>query len=70
MVPLSASLVVLLRRHRKEQNERRQVAGEAWVDAEYVFDRGDGRPVDPDALGRASRGDHIGDRIAMRPRVP
>jgi integrase len=54
-VPLPASLVAMLRRHRAEQNERRLIAGEAWGRGDYVFDRGDGRPVDPDAFGRAFR---------------
>jgi len=54
-VPLSGSLVAMLRRHRWEQNERRLLSGEAWHDREFVFDRGDGRPVDPDGFGRAFR---------------
>jgi integrase len=54
-VPLSASLVALLRAHRKGQLQRRLLAGEAWHDGDYVFDRGDGRPVDPDVFGRAFR---------------
>jgi integrase len=28
---------------------------EGWHGGEYVFDRGDGRPVDPDGFGRAFR---------------
>jgi hypothetical protein len=32
-VPLSASLIALLRRHRKEQNERRLLAGKAFRSA-------------------------------------
>jgi integrase len=30
-------------------------AGPAWADGDYVFDRGDGRPVDPDTFGDAFR---------------
>jgi integrase len=54
-VPLSASLAALFRRQRADQNERRLLAGEAWDPGEWVFDRGDGRPVDPDAFGKAYR---------------
>jgi integrase len=54
-VPLSVSLVAILRAHRKEQLERRLLAGAAWAEGDYVFDRGDGRPVDPDAFGAAFR---------------
>jgi integrase len=38
-----------------EQLERRLVAGPAWVAGDYVFDRGDGHPIDPDALSKAFR---------------
>jgi integrase len=44
-----------VRRHRAEQNERRLLAGPAWHPGDFVFDRGDGRPIDPDAFGRAFR---------------
>lgn len=54
-VPVPGSIVALLRRHRTEQSERRLLAGAAWHDADFVFDRGDGRPMDPDALGAAFR---------------
>lgn len=53
MVPLPASVASVLRRVRVEQNERRLVAGAAWSDGGYVFDRGDGRPMDPDDLTKA-----------------
>jgi len=53
-VPLSPSLVTLLRAHRASQLERRLLVGPAWT-GEYVFDRGDGRPMDPDAFGKAFR---------------
>ena len=55
VVPLPASLTAALRRSRTEQAERRLLAGPAWNAGEYVFDRGDGRPVDPDAFGKAYR---------------
>jgi integrase len=54
-VPMPPTLVAMLRTHRDEQVERRGLAGQAWSDGEYVFDRGDGRPVDPDRLGKAYR---------------
>lgn len=54
-VPLSGALISMLRHHRKEQTERRLLAGQAWNEGDFVFDRGDGRPVDPDAFGAAFR---------------
>jgi integrase len=63
-VPLSSSLVALLREQRKDQNERRLVMGSAWADTDFVFDRGDGRPVDPDAFGAAFR--RARDRIGLQ----
>lgn len=53
-VPLPASLAGMLKTHRASQVERRLLVGPAWA-GEYVFDRGDGRPVDPDAFGKAFR---------------
>jgi integrase len=55
VVPLSASVVAALRQVRADQRERRMLAGPAWPAGEYVFDRGDGRPIDPDAFGKAFR---------------
>lgn len=52
-VPLPASLVALLRTHRASQLERRLLVGPAWT-GEYVFDRGDGRPITPTHSGRHS----------------
>jgi integrase len=52
-VPLPPDLAALLRRHRAEQTERRLLSGPAWHGGEYVFDSGTGRPIDPDALGKA-----------------
>jgi integrase len=45
----------MLRRHRKEQAERRLFLGEDWADADALVDRGEGRPMDPDALSKAFR---------------
>jgi integrase len=54
-VPIPPVLAATMKKHRTEQTERRLLAGPAWHPGEYVFDRGDGRPVDPDAFGRAFR---------------
>lgn len=52
-VPLPASVVPMLRRVRTEQAERRLLCGPAWSDEGYVFDGGNGQPLDPDALTHA-----------------
>jgi len=52
-VPLSASVVALLRRHRRQQHERRLIVGPAWKDGDYLFDSGYGKPMEPDALSHA-----------------
>jgi integrase len=54
-VPLPPSLVEALRSHRAEQNARRLIAGRAWHVGEFVFDRGDGQPLDPDTFSKAFR---------------
>ncbi len=43
-VGLPPAAVALLRRHRREQLERRVLLGEAWTDLDLVIDRGDGEP--------------------------
>jgi integrase len=52
-VPLPASVVAMLRKVRAEQRERRMIAGPAWVDEGFVFDRGNGGPIDPDSFSKA-----------------
>lgn len=52
-VALPPATVAILRRHRKEQAQRRLLLGEAWHDLGLVIDQGDGRPFSPDALSRA-----------------
>jgi integrase len=52
-VALPPITVEILRRHRKEQAERRLLAGEAWQDVDFVTDQGDGGPLSPDAVSRA-----------------
>jgi integrase len=54
-IPLPASIVPVLRGVRASQTERRLIAGPGWSDGDYVFDRGDGRPIDPDTLGKGFR---------------
>lgn len=41
-----------LRRHRKHQNERRLQLGDAWSELGLINDRGDGRPLRPDAVSK------------------
>jgi integrase len=55
VVPLPASMVDALRRHRVDQNERRLIAGPAWHAGEFIFERGDGQPLDPDTFSKAFR---------------
>jgi integrase len=42
-----------LRRHRKEQTERRLLLGAAWHELDLVCDRGDGEHLDPDGFSHA-----------------
>jgi hypothetical protein len=51
-VGLPPAAIALLRRHRKEQLERRVLLGEDWADLDLVIDRGDGEPFPPDSLSR------------------
>lgn len=46
-IALPPSTVVALKRHRKDQNERRLLCGEAWQETDLVVDRGDGGSVHP-----------------------
>ena len=52
-VSLPAFTVAALRAHKKAQNERRLLCGEAWQDFGLVVDRGDGGAVNPDSLSHA-----------------
>ena len=52
-ISLPPSTVAALRRHRKDQAERRLLCGEAWQDSGVVVDRGDGGAVHPDSLSHA-----------------
>ncbi len=63
-VALPAFGVEVLRVHRKEQAERRLLAGPAWQDFDLVIDRGDGQPMDPGHLS------HAFGRIARRVGLP
>lgn len=52
-IALPASTVTALRRHRRDQAERRLLLGEAWQDGDLVMDRGDGKGVNPDSVSHA-----------------
>lgn len=52
-IALPPFAVEVLRTHRREQNERRLLLGEAWQDLDLVIDRGDGAPVAPDVFSRS-----------------
>ena len=52
-IHLPSSTVAALRRHRREQAERRLLCGQAWQDTDLVVDRGDGGPVNPDTVSHA-----------------
>jgi integrase len=52
-ISLPPFTVTALRRHRKDQAERRLLCGKAWQDSGLVVDRGDGRPVHADSLSHA-----------------
>lgn len=55
VVTLPPSTAAVLRAARAEQAERRLLAVPAWSDGGFVFDRGDGRPIDPDTFSKAFR---------------
>lgn len=48
-ISLPAFAVERLRRHRREQAERRLLVGPGWADRDLVCERGDGRPLQPDS---------------------
>ena len=52
-VPIPPALIASLRRHRREQTERRLVLGEAWQDFGLICDRGDGTWIRPTTLSHA-----------------
>jgi integrase len=49
---LPGFLTEALRSHKKLQNERRLMLGEAWNDLDLVCDRGDGLPLRPDTTSK------------------
>ena len=55
-ISLPPSVVEQLRRHRKEQAERRLLAGPAWSDLDLVVDRGDGSTSIPTPSATRTRG--------------
>lgn len=44
MVPLSAALVEMLKKHKVEQNKRRLFLGDMWADYDLVFPTSKGKP--------------------------
>jgi integrase len=52
-IALPTGTVAILRRHRKEQTERRLKMGEAWADLDLVLDLGDGSLLSPNGLSRS-----------------
>ncbi len=52
-VQLLPVVVERLRHHRKAQAAQRLALGAAWQDNDLVCERGDGSPIDPDALTKA-----------------
>jgi integrase len=51
-IPLPATLVDVLREHRRRQLEERLHAGPAWQEGDFVFAQPDGRPLSTRTLGR------------------
>jgi integrase len=49
-VSLPSFVIHALRKHKKEQGERRLVVGSAWQDLDLVVERGDGLPVRTSSL--------------------
>lgn len=49
-VSLPGFVVHALRKHKKEQSERRLIVGSAWHDLDLVVERGDGQPVGTQSL--------------------
>jgi integrase len=54
-IELGPKLVARLKRHGTAQAERRLFIGPDWIDGDLVCDRGDGGPLDPDAMTRATK---------------
>lgn len=61
-VTLPPMTVVALRAHRKAQAERRLALGTRWHATDFIFDRGDGRPLDPDEFSGLFK--LLADRVA------
>lgn len=51
-VALAPATAALLRRHRKEQAERRLLLGAAWQDLDLIIERGDGGPLIPNLFSQ------------------
>ncbi len=53
VLPLSPSVIVMLKTHRKRQAAERLRAGNVWVESEYVFTTESGTTVEPQNILRA-----------------
>ncbi|MFF0343479.1 tyrosine-type recombinase/integrase [Kribbella sp. NPDC004875] len=49
-VSLDPETMAILREHRGRQKAEREIAGDAWVEGDYVFTTGLGKPVPPDTV--------------------
>ena len=67
-IALPPAIVALLRAHRKEQNERQLLPGEAWVGNGLILEQDDGSPLSPDAVSRAFY--RLAGKIGKRPTTP
>ena len=54
-ISLPPTALDALKRQRKAQAERRLLLGAAWIDLDFVIDRGDGEHMDPDVLSTGFR---------------
>jgi integrase len=50
LLPIPDELIGILQTYQQEQRERRALCRSRWPHEEWVFDRGDGHPLGPDAL--------------------
>jgi len=66
-VQLLPVVVERLRHHRRAQAEQRLALGAVWQDNDLVCERGDGAPIDPDALTKAFK--RLAAQVGLDPRT-
>ena len=66
-VALPVAAVAGLRRFRQEQATRRLALGPGWAALDLVCERGDGRPLDPDAFTHAFK--RLATRVGLDPQM-